>query len=162
MSNLNGVKFNAAISIISGVLTDSGKALEVLISTLKPSRERSIAITKLEECIMWCNKALRQEQIKQGIEEIDPSINEKLKDYPLQPWDDSDDVSCFGVPCDEGITIMTPYDAVSFVSANDMMSMIALRIPKEQWDILQEIDDEEYRFEIKDSYYQDYKGNNLI
>ena len=40
---------------------------ETIVSTLKaslpPSREQSLAITKLEESFMWTGKAIRNEQI---------------------------------------------------------------------------------------------------
>jgi len=92
------------------------------------------------------------------------NITENFKEYPLQPWTNSDDVACFGVPCDEGLTIMTPFDAAAFISSNDMMSMIAMRIPKDKWDELQEMvtDEDGYVFEIKGSYYIDYIGKSII
>jgi hypothetical protein len=34
------------------------KALNELLLTLEPSRERSVAITKLEEVSMWANKGI--------------------------------------------------------------------------------------------------------
>ena len=34
------------------------KALHDVLLTLKPSRERSVAITKLEEVSMWANKGI--------------------------------------------------------------------------------------------------------
>lgn len=37
---------------------------ENLINKLPNSRERSIALTKLEECFMWCGKAIRNLQIE--------------------------------------------------------------------------------------------------
>lgn len=33
-------------------------AHDILIATLPPGRERSLAITKLEECSMWSNKGI--------------------------------------------------------------------------------------------------------
>ena len=90
------------------------------------------------------------------------NITENFKNYPLQPWDGSDDVTCYGVPCDEGMTIMTPYEAAAHVSANDPMSMIAMRIPKDKWDELQAMEDDSYDFTIEDSYYIDYKGKSII
>lgn len=42
-----------------GELRDAGKTLAVLILTLvPPSREQSVAITRLEEVIMWANKGI--------------------------------------------------------------------------------------------------------
>ena len=42
-----------------GLLRREGKALAVLIDTHCPdSREKSTAMTKLEECIMWANAAI--------------------------------------------------------------------------------------------------------
>ncbi len=90
------------------------------------------------------------------------SITENARNYPLQPWDDCDDVACFGVPSDGGITIMPMYEAMAFVSSNDISTMIALKIPKTEYDKCQDQEDESYSFEIKDEYYLDYKGKSLI
>jgi len=90
------------------------------------------------------------------------SITENAKNYPIQPWDDSEDVACFGVPSDEGMTIMSMYEAMAFVSSNDIMSMIAMRIPKEEYDKCQSLEDGDYSFELKEEYFIDYKGKCLI
>ena len=89
-------------------------------------------------------------------------ITKNFKEYPRHLWFDSTDVACFGVPCEEGLTIMLPFDAAAFVAANDISSMIALRIPQADWDKLQAIEDDSYDFELKDSYFVDYKGKTLI
>lgn len=40
-------------------LRDAGHTLaSLLLSHVPPSRERSLAMTKLEECIMWANKGI--------------------------------------------------------------------------------------------------------
>ena len=90
------------------------------------------------------------------------NITENAKNYPLQPWTDSDHVACFGVPCDEGINIMPMYEAMAFVASNDISSMIALKIPKAEYDLMQAQEDETYTLEMKDEYYLDYKGVSLI
>jgi len=40
----------------------AANTLEEAIEQTPPSRERSLAITKLEECVMWANKAISREQ----------------------------------------------------------------------------------------------------
>ena len=40
-------------------IRDAAENLEGIIALrCKPSREKSLAMTKLEECVMWANKAL--------------------------------------------------------------------------------------------------------
>lgn len=89
-------------------------------------------------------------------------ITENFKKHPLQPWDNSDDVSCYAVPCDEGMTFMTPYEAAAFSSSNDLCSLIAMRLPKEKWNEVNAQDEEDHSFKIEDSYYMDYKGKIII
>lgn len=44
-------------------LRDSGKEFAMLINRLCPSsRERSLAFTKLEECIMWANASIARNE----------------------------------------------------------------------------------------------------
>ena len=39
----------------------AASALLAIINDSAPSRERSLAITKLEECVMWANKGISRE-----------------------------------------------------------------------------------------------------
>ena len=90
-------------------------------------------------------------------------ITNNFKNYPLQPFDGSDDVVCYGVPTDEGgLSIMPVFEAAAFASSNDMVSLIALRIPHDEWLKLNELDPKEMKFNIKDEYYIDYKGQITI
>ena len=51
--------FDAAQDTASAVIRDSAEELEAIIALrCAPSREKSLAMTKLEECIMWANKSL--------------------------------------------------------------------------------------------------------
>lgn len=44
---------------VSNAIRDKASDLDSLLSGFVPDcREKSIAITKLEECVMWANKAL--------------------------------------------------------------------------------------------------------
>ena len=40
-------------------------AFENLINEFPNSREKSLALTKLEECFMWCGKAIRNMQLEE-------------------------------------------------------------------------------------------------
>lgn len=86
------------------------------------------------------------------------NITENAKKYPLQPWCDSDDIACFGVPCDEGLTIMPMFEAMAFVASNDITSMIALKIPKDIYDKIQNQESDCYGIEMKEEYFLDYYG----
>ncbi len=88
------------------------------------------------------------------------SITENAKNYPEQPWIACDDVACFAIPCDGDFSIMSMYDAMAFVSSNGIASMIALRIPKKEYDKC--MGQEEYSLKIKDEYFVDYQGSVLI
>lgn len=92
------------------------------------------------------------------------NLTEKAKNYPVEAWADSDDVLMYAVPSDEGMSIMSMYEAMCFIANNDAGSMIALRIPKSDYNSNFEDPEqaERYGIEIKDSYYVDYQGKNLI
>jgi hypothetical protein len=40
-------------------ITSAAKTLEASIDDLEPTREKELALTKLEESVMWARKALR-------------------------------------------------------------------------------------------------------
>ena len=51
--------FDEAQDSASAAIRGTAEELEVIIDLrCKPSREKSLALTKLEECIMWANKSL--------------------------------------------------------------------------------------------------------
>ena len=50
-------------------------AFENLINEFPNSREKSLALTKLEECFMWCGKAIRNMQLE-GIKAKEAVVKE--------------------------------------------------------------------------------------
>lgn len=90
------------------------------------------------------------------------TVDAKIAAYPLSPWLDSDDVCCFGVPSDGGLDVMSPADAFRFVADNDMMSMIALRLPKEKWEELGKMKEGEYSLDLLKDYFIDYYDNKSL
>ena len=90
------------------------------------------------------------------------NITDNAKNYPDQPWHNSSDYACFAIPCEEGMNIMSMYEAMAFVASNDISSMIALRIPEKDYNECMAQKDEEYRFKIKDEYFIDYIGKSII
>lgn len=58
------VEFNPHIDLIQQDVKGVVVALErEILEVLKPSRERSLALTKLEEVYMWVGKACRHDQL---------------------------------------------------------------------------------------------------
>ena len=52
-------EFNSEMTIQSDVILNIAEDLEAEIALfVVPSREKSLAMTKLEECVMWANKAI--------------------------------------------------------------------------------------------------------
>ena len=52
-------EFNSEMTIQSEAIRNIAEDLEAEIALfLLPSREKSLALTKLEECVMWANKAI--------------------------------------------------------------------------------------------------------
>jgi hypothetical protein len=70
-SNVLGIPTTKLVTVNDG--TTNEEVLEVLINRLQllsaklPSRETSIAITKLEEALMWLNKRTA-DRLKRGVE----------------------------------------------------------------------------------------------
>ena len=59
-----GIKFDDKSDELQQRAIGCAGVLIAVLSELEETRERSIAITKLEETIMWCGKAIKQDQIK--------------------------------------------------------------------------------------------------
>jgi len=90
-------------------------------------------------------------------------ITKNAKEYNQKAWLDSDDILMYGVPTDSGMEIMTMHDAMAFISSNDASSMIALKLPQSVVNLLEDPEHcENYGIEIKDEYFVDYMGKNLI
>ena len=87
------------------------------------------------------------------------NITENAKNYDAHQWND-ETVLCYGVPNDMGFAIMTMYEAMAFLANNDPCSMIALRLPKEQFELLQGLEEDD-RIDIKEEWFVDYKGECL-
>lgn len=52
-------KLNSVDDEVNVSVHDAAEELEATIAVrCKPSREKSLAMTKLEECVMWANKSL--------------------------------------------------------------------------------------------------------
>ena len=52
--------------------------LEIIIERLQPSREKSIAMTKLEECYMWIGKGIKEKQIyRDYVKDLNNKVEDK-------------------------------------------------------------------------------------
>ena len=91
------------------------------------------------------------------------NLTEKAKEYQAIQWCESEAVSMWAVPTDEGYCIMNMYDAMCFIANNDPMSMIALRLPKDVAALLEDPEHiEEFGIEMREEYFVDYHGKILI
>lgn len=50
--------FNANQQAVSDLVRETGTIFDKLLDKIPDCRERSIAKTRLEECVMWANKAI--------------------------------------------------------------------------------------------------------
>lgn len=48
----------------SDIIRHKASSFDDILSELSDSREKSLAMTKLEECVMWANKALALHGLK--------------------------------------------------------------------------------------------------
>lgn len=69
MTRFGHVQFDDENKNLSKACREGCITLEAQLEKLPVSRERSIAFTKLEECFMWVNKALREKQIDKQLTE---------------------------------------------------------------------------------------------
>lgn len=58
-SRFDYITFSHTAKAINDNMTDHAKALEEVIDQLPPGREKALALTALEESIMWARKGLR-------------------------------------------------------------------------------------------------------
>jgi len=65
MSPFDSVQFDKKRAEHMKLMKNDVERLFHELKKLPPSREQSLAITKLEETAMWCNKALRAWQIQE-------------------------------------------------------------------------------------------------
>lgn len=60
-------KFDGEMTTQSEIVRNIAEDLEAEIALrLVPSREKSLALTKLEECVMWANKAIAKHGVWNG------------------------------------------------------------------------------------------------
>ena len=62
MSRFGSRKFDAIEYAISEGVVSAADDLALAIEAISSSRERSLAMTKLEEAVMWANRAIRVER----------------------------------------------------------------------------------------------------
>lgn len=67
MSEFDYVEYTEESQALSDERKKATIALRDMIALLAPSREKALALTKLEECFMWIGKAIKtqQERIKE-------------------------------------------------------------------------------------------------
>lgn len=63
MSRFKYIEYNEESQRLSNERKSQSEQYEKLINLLPESREKSIALTKLEECFMWVGKAIRNIQV---------------------------------------------------------------------------------------------------
>lgn len=66
MSIFESITYSSQSSVQQKRATELAIDLERLIKSISYGREAGLAITKLEECCMWINKAIRFEQIQRN------------------------------------------------------------------------------------------------
>lgn len=49
---------------INGIVHDAALLEKCIDTNCKPSREKALALTALEECVMWANKSISHEELK--------------------------------------------------------------------------------------------------
>lgn len=90
-------------------------------------------------------------------------LTEAAKNYESCQWINSKDVLVYAIPTDQGYDLMSMFEAMCFVANNPPASMIALRLPVDVYNLLE---DKEFMddcgIEIKDEYFIDYQGKILI
>ena len=64
MSRFEYIEYDEKSQKLSDERKRVSEEYEKLIKELPPSRESSLALTKLEECFMWVGKAIRNIQVE--------------------------------------------------------------------------------------------------
>jgi len=63
MSRFDYVKYDEKSEALQDAVKSHIMMMEMFLEELLPSREKSLAITKIEEAYMWVGKAIRNDQI---------------------------------------------------------------------------------------------------
>ena len=58
-----GIIYDTPRAAISSKMIAAARAMAEVIYSLSDNREKSIALTKLEEAVMWCGKAIKEDQL---------------------------------------------------------------------------------------------------
>jgi hypothetical protein len=66
VTDFGSIKFDGEAQRISDGISNIASDLAVCINDMRDSREKSLALTKLEEAIMWGNKAVKSDQRLRG------------------------------------------------------------------------------------------------
>ena len=56
------------------------------LELLPPSREQSLALTKLDECEMWAEKALEKYPVETKVEHVDITVNGEILPKARKMW----------------------------------------------------------------------------
>ena len=63
MDKFTYIHFGVAQAVKSNNIAETARKLERCINEFcKDGRDKSLALTKLEECVMWANKSIAKEQ----------------------------------------------------------------------------------------------------
>lgn len=68
MSRFDYIEYTDKSQRLSDERKQISDDFENLINQFPNSREKSLALTKLEECFMWCGKAIRNLQLEETLE----------------------------------------------------------------------------------------------
>lgn len=71
MTRFDYIEYTAKSQQLSDERKKLSEKYENLINVLPNSREKSIALTKLEECFMWVGKAIRNMQLEEDARGVD-------------------------------------------------------------------------------------------
>lgn len=66
MTRFDYIEYDELSQKQSAQAKDLSRAFEIFLNSIDDSREKALAITKLEECFMWTGKAIRTDQLKRN------------------------------------------------------------------------------------------------
>lgn len=66
MNRFDYVKYDEKSTAIQGAVKEAFVRMEEMINLFPEGRNKALAMTKLEECYMWCGKSIRDAQVSRN------------------------------------------------------------------------------------------------